>query len=351
LVSNNTQPRRPILPPALVAKLSALGATLEHGRPDPELAGVLADMSALPADKIVRACSEIVASARLGWAPGRQSGWSPEWLKQAYLQKEPNYAWLFLFHPNGFVREAALDAINDPPSSPFFLAALAWRLNDWVRPVRAAAKRCAERVLQRASVDVAATAALYLLDRRLVWRRWRDESIVLDHVFERRDVIAAIVDKLAAEPTGHLATHLRHILRYSGIDEHLMRLAVTARQPSVRAIAYRCLISGKADWVVGFEWTWVDKVYNIRRRLPTFQTRVVESECSPSEMIRAAAHDRSAIVRRIAADALIAARPRPPDADLLIAYLAKDKSAAVRSRADYMLRHPDGDPSLPAPTL
>ena len=82
---------------------------------------------------------------------------------QELLEINHDYAWLFLFHPNGYVREAALDSLNNPPTSPFFFAALAWRLNDWVPAVRQAAQRCAERVLYRTAADVAATAALYLL--------------------------------------------------------------------------------------------------------------------------------------------------------------------------------------------
>ena len=38
------------------------------------------------------------------------------------------------------VAEAALNAINELPDTPFFLAALLWRLNDWVEPVRRAAE-------------------------------------------------------------------------------------------------------------------------------------------------------------------------------------------------------------------
>ncbi len=164
---------RPVLPPPLAAKLAALGTRLG----DRELEDVLADLSTLPANLIVRANQEIATAARLGWwqtqmgfSLGRLFGSSNE---QQLLRKRPDYAWLFLFHPNGYVREAALDCINNPPTSPFFFSALAWRLNDWVGPVRQAAERCAERVLHQTVADVAANAALYLLDRRLAWGRWR----------------------------------------------------------------------------------------------------------------------------------------------------------------------------------
>src|SRR5579871_2341417 len=197
-------PAIPILPPALSAKLSALGGQLEHGRPDLELAEALADLSMLPADKIVRASNEIARAARLdGWPSGK--------VERAHVTRQPDYAWLLLFHPNGFVREAALDAINDPPTSPFWFAALAWRLNDWAVPVRRAAERCAERVLHRAAIDIATHAALHLLDRCLSWGRWRDEPAILDQVFERPEVVAAVADQLAEQRNGRLATYLRHL--------------------------------------------------------------------------------------------------------------------------------------------
>jgi hypothetical protein len=320
--------------------LAALGT--EPG--DHQLKNVLADLSDLPANQIVRASREIASAARLGWWQPQMS-FSLERLfgsstEQELLRKKPDYAWLFLFHPSGYIREAALDAVNNPPTSPFFFSALAWRLNDWVQPVRQAAERCAKRVLHRTAPDVAAKAALYLLDRRLVWGRWSDEPKALDSVFAREDVIAALTGQLQEQSTGPLATCLRNTLRYPNIDEHLPRLAATATQPSVRAVAYQCLTSGKASWFAGFEWTWIDKVYGLRRRVPTLETRDVRRIRPAADFIREAVRDKSPFVRRVAADALIAARSQLPDEEALIARLAKDPSPGIRSRADFMLRHP-----------
>ena len=350
--------RRSVLPPPLIAKLSVLSGRLWHGRADPELNDVLAELSALPANLVVHASDEIASAASIA---GRQPSlhivaadgprWWRPWTRsprvtgrpisaRVLLNENPDYAWFFLFHPSGFIREAALDSINDPPTSAFFFATLAWRLNDWVGPVRQAAQRCAERVLHRTSADIAAKAALYLLDRRLVWSRWTDEANVLDPVFERRDVIAGLAAHLQEQPTGAVATCLRSASRYPGIDEHLPRIAAAAVQPSVRAVAYQWLIAGKATWLVGFEWAWVDKVYGLRRRLPVLASRNIRATRSAAEWIRQGIHDKSPLVRTVAADALVGARAQVADADALIAVLANDRSSAVRSRADYMMRHP-----------
>lgn len=334
---------RSVLPPPLAAKLAALGGRL--GRSDGELEDVLTDLSALPANLIVRASREIAMAARLGWFQNDilyQGLFGKPSSAQELLRKNPDYAWLFLFHPSGYAREAALNAINLPPKSPFFFAALAWRLNDWVFPVRQAAQRCTERVLHSTGADVVADAALYLLDRRLVWGRWSDEPKNLDRAFGRKDVMAALTGRLREQSTGPLASCLRNALRYQNVDEHLPRLAAAAVQPAVRAVAYQCVISGKAAWVVGFEWVWIDKVFFQRRRVPKLETREIQRTRLAADFIREAARDKSAFVRKVAADALIAARSQLPDEDeeALIALLAKDRNAAIRSRADFMLRHP-----------
>jgi hypothetical protein len=355
----------PVLPPELSAKLAALATRPAHSETRYALDAILSELANLPAHFVVRASREIATSASLGW-------WQPEkrpiqiipthgappfsWLKyrlglewvpsdNELLAANPNFAWLFLFHPNGYVREDALNSIDSPPTSPFFFAALAWRLNDWVAPVRQAAERCAKRVLHRTAPDVAANAALYLLDRRLVWSRWSDEPKALDTIFGQEDVIAALASQLQKSSTGPLATCLRNTLRYPNIDEHLPRLAAAAVQPLVRAVAYQCLVFGKASWAVGFEWAWIDKVYGLRKRAPVLETRDVKKIGTAADFIREAAHDKSPFVRRVAADALIAARSQLPDEAALIAHLANDQSSAVRSRADFMLRHPPSEAS------
>jgi len=338
---------RSVLSPELTAKLAALGT--QHGPSDRELENVLADLAALSPHLIVRASREIAEAAGLRWWPSSRNP-ALDWhfgglsYRHELLRKNREYAWLFLFDGNGYVREAALNSLNNPPRSPFFFAALAWRLNDWVRAVRQAAERCAERVLHRTAADVAATAALYLLGRRLAWGRWSDEAKALDKVFERKDVMAGIALRLTQQPTGPLATYLRQALRYPAIDEHLPRIASTAIQPSVRAVAYRCLISGKAAWTVGFEWAWIDKVYGVRRRVPKLETREIQRTGQVADIIKEAIRDKSHVVRIVAADGLIAARSHLPDAQMLIVQLANDSSPAVRARADYMLRHPASGP-------
>jgi hypothetical protein len=70
----------------------------------------------------------------------------------------------------------------------------------------------------------------------------------------------------------------------------------------------------------------------------------------PAKLKTMALHPRSVLPPPLSAklsalDALIAARAQLPDENNLIARLADDRSPAVRSRADFMLRHPPSVPS------
>jgi hypothetical protein len=93
---------------------------------------------------------------------------------------------------------------------------------------------------------------------------------------------------------------------------------------------------------VGFEWAWIDKTYGLRRRVPKLATRDIRRTRPAAELITEAARDKSSFVRRVAADALITKRAQLPseEEEALIAHLEKDRSSAIRSRADFMRRHP-----------
>ncbi|MGJ5204291.1 hypothetical protein [Bradyrhizobium sp. HKCCYLR20261] len=330
----------------MTAKLSALASARENW--DDELPMILAELSAVPHHSVVLAAREIALAVRLGWQPllmdrliARFTG-EPIYVRDlALMRRAPDYAWIFLFHPSGHVREAALDWLQRPPASPFFLAAVAWRLNDWAEPVRRAAARYVQRVQRQIAPDVAASSAPYLLDRRHSWGRWgSSEADLLDDVFGRPDVLPIIAGFLQRTANGSLARYLRLVVRYPAIDQYLPALAASAIQPQVTAIAYRCLLTGSVTWFAGYGWEWIDKVYGIRKRVPKFNHRPLQDIALPPDLFWQAARDASVIVRRAAADALIASRTTVPDEDRLIAHFEQDKNPSVRSRADFLRRHP-----------
>jgi hypothetical protein len=330
----------PLLSQSASSKLSQLGIRFQRKQSDRALREILAELDGLPPAVIARAAQEIAEPVSyrswLGRSVLEES--VGRWSERHLMARNVDYAWVFLFHTNGHVREAALDRICASPASPFFLAALALRLNDWAEPVRRAAARCIERIATEIPAAIVAEAALYLLNRRFVWSRWHNEAKALDLIFARDDALAELVGRLQSLSSGPMAACLRDVLQYPGIDRHLPKLAARAVQPSVRAIAYQCLISGNARWQTGYEWMWIDKVYNLRKRVAAFKTRELEREQPVAHDIANGLRDKSALVRRIVADAMIVVRSQIQDERELIAVIANDPSPAVRSRADFMMR-------------
>ncbi|MGJ4999877.1 hypothetical protein ACQR10_01020 [Bradyrhizobium sp. HKCCYLRH2060] len=213
-------------------------------------------------------------------------------------------------------------------------------LNDWAEPVRRAAARYVQRVQRQIVPEVAASSAPYLLDRRHSWGRWSREADLLDDVFGRPDVLPIIAGFLQRTANGSLAKYLRLLARNPAIDQYLPALAASAIQPQVRAIAYHSLLTGNVTWFAGYEWQWIDKVYGIRKRVPKLDHRPLQDIALPPDLFWQAARDASVIVRRAAADALIASRAAVPDEDRLIAHFEQDKNPSVRSRADFLRRRP-----------
>jgi hypothetical protein len=339
--SGMTSRDKSVIPPEIMAKLADIGASLRNGSSALSPKGVLDGLSTLPAHTAahVSRSIQIAASLHVRSPSTRFLLVSPfrSRLSEADLIRfDPAYAWLFLFHSNGHVRQVALETIQEPPDSPFFLATLALRLNDWVQPVRRAAMNCAERVLTRIAPSVVVQAAPYLLNLRFLWGRWSDEYNILEKLFDCPATMIELADFLRKGSTGPLGTSLRYALRFPGMDHHLPRLAAEAIQPAVRAVAHEALITGQATWCVGFQWMWVDKVYGIRKRIPKLGSRRIFANELLEELICEGIHDPYAVVRRIAADGLVASYDQLPNANALLALIAEDKSASVRLRGEYL---------------
>lgn len=331
-------------PQPLETALIALGRELADGTvPEPLLAEVMDGLSALPAQTVTWADGRIAGLAGLyprhDARPAFMRLFGRDRTALGLLRRDTRLAPLFLFHRDGFVREAAL-ARMPAPEAPFFLAALAWRLNDWAEPVRRAARRCAERAFPVIAPGVAVDAAPFLLTRWLHWRRWdRDGAAMVDALLARPDVSAGLArQRFETETKGALGRELRYALRMAGLDPYLPSLARNARLPAVRAVALRALLSGHASWPAGFAREWVDKRYGIERRVMQFGRRPLGERPPPDGLIAEGLRDKSAMVRRVAADALIDRRAAYPALDEAIAALARDRSAALRERAAWLER-------------
>ncbi len=237
-----------VLPPYLSAALGLIASKLELRQGiDRELGDVLRWFDELPPSVIVRAATEISLTAKL------HPSWRPPSIDPGQLERVHGLEYLFIFHNNGYIREAALQKITSGLSGPFMFAAVACRLNDWALPVRAAAVECARRVFPLTDAEVIAQAAVVLLSREHSWRRWSEnnERTVLQEAFARADVGQCLADIISKKETGAVGWLLRCALRQSALDPYLERLAREAVQPAARAIALQSLIDGYANWPNG----------------------------------------------------------------------------------------------------
>jgi len=333
------------LPDAVAGALVTLAGTLDGVPTEADVDACIANLGELPAQLIGQASGYISGAVqRVDWPKEKgPSVWplfrskSSKPTPAALLSERPGLAWLLMFHRDGYIREAALRAIREPPASPFFVAAIAWRLNDWVEQVRDAASLCAGRVFPAVDADTGAGAAFYLLDRRLTWGRWDKEQALLDLLLGRPDILARVALQIRGESTGGLAGRLRHLLRYPAIDAYLPGLLAEAVEPAVRAVALKCLIERRVSWPTGFAWRWIDKVYGVRKRVLVLDHRGIMAPFK-ADVVARGLSDRAAIVRRVAADAVIADPSSFPDIQEIIARMASDKSAAIRARAEFMVR-------------
>lgn len=305
----------------------ALCHSVAAGRPDPQaLDHLLALVRAQP-------LAAFPSSARrlrsIAWQVSRAApGPVP-----ALIAGTPGMAALFLHDPNGWHRDAALLRL-DVPATPFDLAALLARLDDWVPDLR----RLAETRLARLAPRVPAESIAQVLIARQgridsAWRispvghRLWQELVARDDVQER-----LLAHFLSDQGRQIRQVFLRRAEAQAG-DAHLPRLAREAAHPSIRASALWWLMDGQVSYasprpalVPGHGWQ------------PVAARRPLGIPSDPAGLMQAAARDRSAQVRKVAAEMLRRyAQTDPGAAQALARQLADDRNSGVRARARWFL--------------
>lgn len=209
--------------------------------------------------------------------------------------------------------------------------------------MREAARNCAARVFPRTGADVLGEALLFLLERMHEWQRWQEDGAgnraIRDDLMTRPEVCERLVERLSTARGGRMEHLLRRACRWPGLDPFLPDLARRAFLPSLRAYALRFLIEERATWPEGYRREWVDKSYGLARRVRVIGERRFVRSSDVETLVVQGAQDRSAIVRRVAGDALVRHRSGLDDAMLaLVRQLADDKSPSVRERATFILK-------------
>ena len=338
-------PQRPaVLPPELVGALGTLADKLDRGeRVEADVSTIIELFGGLDPAAVANHDWAIAEAARLRHAPPPPAFAWPFTRRRSHgeqLLRTPGLEQIFLFHRDGRLREAALLRITGGLPDAFLFAAVVWRLNDWAPQVRAAAMRCAGRSFPATDAEVVARAGLAILLRQRTWRRWSEERTLVDAALAREDVAERVARLLAESRRGPLASTLRWLLRTPALDLHLSRLAETAAQPSIRAVALSTLIDGEATWPDGHAWQWVDKPNGVRRRVVVLGRRPVPSPPPLADLIGRGMADGSAAVRRAALAGVIRHLLGTAEGHTYATRLTDDPSPSVREKAEFVLRTP-----------
>ncbi len=328
---------REVLSPETRALLASLRQSVDL---ETEIEAILQQFKRIPPSSIAAVSLQIRHDADLH-AMLTDPFWASLSKPQAALRLLKNTSglkFIYIFHGDGYLREASLNKIADGLQSPFLVAAVIWRMNDWVAPVRTAAYFCAERVLPLTPPDIIARAALDLLRRQRAWERWGEpERSMIEEFYAQPDVTAELAKLLIQQTTGSTPTTLRHALRMPLLDAHLEDISTRSVNPVVRAIAVEALIDRKPKWRSGFRWDWIDKRYNLKRWMPTYSHRELACSVSQIEVADRAILDRSPTVRRVLES--VGRNSLPADAGRHYArQLESDRSAGIREAAAFILR-------------
>jgi hypothetical protein len=302
------------------------------------LRAVIAQIGNQSPATIANADREIANAAGLNWWQPQQRIFGSNLSESELLLKNPGLEYLYLFHRNGRLREQALNRVHGPLPSGFIVAAVAWRLNDWVSEVRESAVSCANRCFDKTDPAILARFFLATLYQQASWGRWREEEReLISRQLRRSDVISELAQLMLSERNGPLPSALSYVSRFPEIDCHLGSLAQNAINPGIRAIALRALIELEAKFANGMQWRWIDKPMGLGRKEPRIECRQLTITANREVLYRLGLRDKSAIVRRVALSGIIKFDRHELGYQKLARQYLSDTSPSVRSRAKFII--------------
>ena len=251
--------------------------------------------------------------------------------------------WLDLISDDGYEREKTLRTISGPAPNAFFFSLALRRLNDWVPQVREAARSGLPMLAGETRPDHVVDALCIALANWSSWGRAEsaDKRVLLD-IAARRDIAGALKDRLISSTFGPMPTLFAQLGRIPVLDDFLGEIAEKAKQPAVRARAYRSQFEGRMVWIEGREWEWIDVRYCEGRLKAVVAERKLDTSASTMALLRKSAQDRSSLVRRVAAEFLIRDLEKiGNEARSLAEQFASDPSGPVSERGRFALRRLD----------
>lgn len=334
-----------IFPPNAQTAIFEIGNALRDSSvTDEHILAYQRSLRDVPASDISRTADEIRLIARLYpvdygrnanfWdAPILPADWSK--FKHSspgeFLKAQPDLFWLLLFHSSGYIRQDAIKQLKRAPATEFEMAAILYRMNDWVDQVRTEAAIYASSYFPKTSAQVIGKSAFFLLPYSHQFRRWSNhERKIFEHTLNRSDVLDILHTELLSQRPGQISWLLRWLLKKPGFDHNLQELAQAAAIPIIRAIALDTLLLGQARWYDP----------NIKgNALARFMERQIDVSTDFETQLEIAAFDKSPKVRRMAADALLRKhQSTSKNMDRIANHLLSDKDAPVRDHIDAYFR-------------
>jgi hypothetical protein len=338
---------KPELATDFVVKLKAVGHLLENGENvSSAFVGIPKWLFELSPNSISALGMLICHSASLYAYRGKvqrsllESLLWPSVPEAKQLRRVFGLEYLFLFHGNGYLRQAALEKIAGPLNSPFIAASIVLRMNDWVPAVRQAAQSCAQRTFPATSPFVLASAARSLLADMAAWRRWGPNDGSLRAMLLRDEVCNLIATEMLLSSASSDAVTFRHLVFNPAMDKHLESLAKSAVTPTVRALAAKALLSGQAKWQVGWCKASHDRYERSPRLMRAFESRAISMHSNLSSILPRLAEDPSKLVRVTLLDHLILTKAADPAAAQIAESFLHSDVRPLKERAEFIMGKP-----------
>ena len=278
------------------------------------------------------------------------------------VQGDPRVASACIFHGDGRVREAALNALDGPIELPAVAYGMLLRLNDWSVQVRRAADAAMRRCFPVTRAEILLDPIWLILPRATSWGRWGTDvseqvysgeigvsaaseaaySALIAFLAGQPDLIEAVVRRLCGADRSNNIGVFRACCRSASLDAHLMRIARGAKAPHLRALALDALVEGRVIWPLGTRRkVWTNKVMGEFRYVHDYGRRSLTLPEAPdlAQLLGDALADPVPMVRRTALDLLIARRTDPRLSPVIAAALARfaaDPGPGLRARRDYL---------------
>lgn len=257
------------------------------------------------------------------------------------LSANPDLAQVFLFHGDGFLREAALHRLSGPIQLPVVAYGLVERLNDWSPEVRSAAALAFDRCFPGSDPGILIEPVWICLLNARGWSRWaggydRLVAAVLSHV----PLTDLVLLRLLEDRRGGTGTIFRALCRDPRFDRFLVQVATGAKLPSLRAKAVESISRGVVFWPLGTSRkVWTNKPLGLYRLEPELASRALSHPLDALLVLTEAVRDPSIVVRRIALDGIIAHRDESrfrPLAESVLATLHSDRHPSIQSRLTFL---------------